>query len=127
MKRLETEQKAIKEYVNSLLDDETKRLVHLAAWDLYWGPVACSPEAHNGPDDGKPWPGFSAACERIKEALDGLDDLWVEGDNVMTREPEGYTDNDTGEWVEPYLEETYRFPRREVLRVAFSALAEHLY
>ena len=63
MSLTKAQEKAIRDYVLQDVDDETKRLIRLANWDLYYGPVT-------EPDDSEPWPGFIAACRQIRDALD---------------------------------------------------------
>lgn len=69
------------------LGEETQRLVTYAQADLWHGPIALSGD--NGPDDGEPWPGFTAACNAISEALDDHMDLWIDttSDSVWSEEP----------------------------------------
>ena len=119
-------QLAVDKHVRSLLTPEIERLSRLAYWDLWHGPIANDGE--QGPDDGHPWPGFSEACKQVSAALDTLGDLWVDtdSDSISDSEPEGYTDDDTGEFVEPYLDSTYHFTRKEALHATFLELAEYL-
>ncbi len=123
-KKQTEEQKVVKAYVNGLLDEETQRLARLAWWDLWYGPIAL--EGDNGPDDGKPWCGFTEACAKVSEALSELGELWVEGDCVMTSEPQGWLDEETGEYIDPCLEFTYHFSRSEALACALDEVAEYL-
>lgn len=82
MSLTKSQEKAIRDYVLQDVDDETKRLIRLANWDLYYGPVT-------EPDDGEPWPGFSVACRRIRDALDiGTLYLNEDFDEVTDVEPE---------------------------------------
>lgn len=114
--------KVVRAYVLATLDDRTRTLVRLANADLHFGPV------HNGLDESELalWEGFEKATIEISAALHDLSDLWVEGDNVAPSEPEGYTDEETGEWVAPFLEDTYHFEYRDVLRATFGELADYL-
>lgn len=71
--------KAVREHFN--LSDDIRRLIRLANYDLYNGPIG-------EPDDGKPWPGFSKACDIVKEYMpDG--DIWIDdqSDEIMDSEP----------------------------------------
>lgn len=59
------------------INPETRRLISLARWDLYNGPV--TQEQADASDMGH-WPGFEIACCRIRDALPSHD-WWV---NVET-------------------------------------------
>ena len=119
--------KFVREYILAKLDEDTQRLARLAWWDLMYGPISTDPESIYGPDDGLPWCGFSEACAKVAEAVDDIGDLWIDGDFVMTSEPEGYEDPDTGEWCEPYLDDTFFFSRKDALAAAFGReLVEYL-
>jgi hypothetical protein len=102
------------------LPPELARLRTLAIADLWHGPLA-SREAAD--DDGEPWPGFSAAVAQLSEwADDNLPStVWYDEDcgSLSTSEPEGSEDEETGEWIEPYLETTYLVERSEILAAVF--------
>lgn len=123
------EQKVVKDYVFSLLDEKLQRYARLAWWDLWYGPMTyCEDCGSDSLSDCKcefPYPGFQVATEEIASALD-VGDLWVEGDCVMTSEPDQYVEDDDGNMVEAHLEDTYYYPRKEVLRIAFSEVADYL-
>lgn len=76
---------AIKAHIN--LDDETKALIRLANWDLYYGPIY--PDTLENDDDRARWHGFSAACKTIRHAV-STGGLWVDTDSdcVQDSEPE---------------------------------------
>ena len=93
------------------IDEDTQRLIRLANWDLHWGPIYT-------PDDGGPWPGFSGACEAIRDALD-VHTVYVDTNSEHASDTldEGYECEETGEWVEPYLDETYEVEASDVLAI----------
>ncbi len=76
------QEKAIRDHVLVNVDDDTKRLIRLANWDLYSGPVT-------EPDDGKPWPGFVKATRLIRDAI-SVGDLYLDSqsDEVTDTEPQ---------------------------------------
>lgn len=72
----------LKAHVLADVDPEILRLISLASFDLYFGPI--------GPvdDDDKPWPGFAKSCELIAAAID-LRERWVaDYDEVRDSEPD---------------------------------------
>lgn len=84
--------------------DAIDRLIRLCVWDLWHGPIARSGDF--GPDDGRPWPGFSDAVDALHTWGDKHDigavyyreedcDWWTD------TEPEAWQDDETGEWIEP--------------------------
>lgn len=75
----------VRSYVLSRLDDQTKRLVTAATFDIHFGPF----EAGMEPDgDGWIYPGFADACDKIREAI-SVSDLYVDEDDYVTEtEPE---------------------------------------
>jgi len=65
-------------------------------------------------------------CGKVGDALrDFIDDLpgtlYVDCDcgQAYESEPEAYVDDETGEYVEPYLDNTYRLERREIIEALF--------
>jgi hypothetical protein len=71
------------------LDEEISALIAMALCDLYDGPLA----AGHQNDDGVTYPGFLAACDRIRAALPTAD-VWV---NTQV----GYAQDSEPEWTEP--------------------------
>lgn len=90
-----------------------QRLINLCNFDLYFGPI--------GPycDDGRRWPGFSKALEIIARHVDDVGPTyWESGcDYLSDHEPEGYTDEETGEYIPPYLDDTYQISRTHALEI----------
>ncbi len=122
-------ERLVRDYVNSQLDLETQRLARLLWWDLVYGPIG----EYNGAgvrvaNDGEPWIGFVEASRIVADAVRDVGDLWVDvdWDCVMTREPEGFNDEETGEYVEPFWESIYQYSRKDVLRAAFGEVADYL-
>lgn len=69
------------------LDDETRRLINQANFDLYHGPCQ--------EDD---WPGFVTACRKVKLALADLPRvLFVDSDSDSVTDSEP-TEDDGGDW-----------------------------
>jgi hypothetical protein len=63
---------AIRDHV--ALDERTQELIRLANSDLYLGPLD-SDEGEVGD-----WPGFAPACHMIRDAFDGITDLYIDTD-----------------------------------------------
>lgn len=93
-----------------------ERLKSLAQWDLMFGPFDRFDRSTYG--EARGYPGYVAACDAIEDAISGLpSELFVDldCDAVMDREPEGWTDDETGEWVEPELENVFRVNTRDAI------------
>ena len=121
---------AIAEHVAETLPPRIKRLGRLAMADLVWG---CSFECEdcgerwNGCTCEDPFPGFESACRELREYFRDLGTLYYEDWSgcVLTSEPEGYEDEETGDWVDP--EPYYAFGPRDVVRAVFGKeLAEYV-
>jgi len=100
--------RAIAEYaaeLESALPEDVKRLIELANSDLYSGPVYLDQDGEECSmwDDGATPFSFRKACDRIREALSDVSDVYLEDWSgcVLTSEPEGYEDEETGAWIEP--------------------------
>ena len=109
------------------LPDDLQRLRRLATWDLWHGPILPS----ELDEEDKPWPGFGEACSLMRAWADETlpRTVWYDNDcgHVGTSEPEGFIDEDTGDWIEPYTDETYRIEWREILAAIFPRkLSEYL-
>jgi hypothetical protein len=104
-----------------------QRLANIATLDLYFGPYTTA----NLDDE---WERknytFQTALESIRNWADtNLQDCWIDVDcgAVMDREPEGYLDEETGEYVEPYLDQTYYLTAKELLAFLFNkTLVEYI-
>ena len=96
---------------------EINRLVNMARYDLYYGPM------QEGEDvDGYTYPGFSKAIDQINTWLSKvMEDVWYDRQSgeVLTKKPEGYEDEETGEYVEPMWEDYYHLKARDVVRTMF--------
>lgn len=109
------------------LPAETNRLCNMARWDLYNGPL----DAGQLEEDGFSYPGWSKAADLLQAwAEENLYEVWVcdDTDEVLTSEPEpGYTDEETGEWMETEWEFRH-FSHRDVTRIILgSVVADHIY
>ena len=125
-------ERAIRDHVK--LDDRTRELISLANRDLYEGPI----DVWTADDDTlKRWPGFSAACCMIADALPA-GDLWidVEIDEVIgDSEPEWHHEEchedespcATGDAIHYYPDSVLHVDQREVWRALVGReLAAHL-
>ncbi len=88
-----------------------QQLINSANFDLYFGPYPA-----NEPIDCEfIYPGFQEAMRQINNAVNDIDEIWVDSQSefVSDREPQG--EEIDGEWIEPYWEDWYHLDRREVL------------
>ena len=139
-----------KEWREENLSPEVERLITQATYDLHFGPYPESPEQEE--DDWKDWPGFSSACETIKDACEDMPRvLYIDTDCEywQTSEPENeeccscegsgtYTEEDAGETfdcdackgtgsVEPYWDCWYKAEKKDLLRaIVGKELAKYL-
>ncbi len=96
----------IQQYVESLnLPNNIKTLISQAKYDLYYGPIVDDPE----------YPGFSTATSLISQALEDVNDLWIDtfAGSYSTSEPEPIED-DEGETIEPTYEDYLHLSRERV-------------
>lgn len=115
----------VDKWVEDQVPADIRRLVSMARFDLYYGPLEVGFRDEGDPNE--PYPGFSEACDRISRCLeDIIEDVWVDMDceDVSTSEPEGFYDGD--EWIEPFLENVYHFDRGDVKRAYLGELASYL-
>ena len=108
--RIEEREQLIREYYKMPADIQD--LTQRANYDLYAGPVCDDPE----------YPGFCAATDEMaKWFAQQPQQVWVDTDcgEVLDREPEGYEDEETGEWVDPDWEFFTYFDVKDVKRVLF--------
>ncbi len=115
--------KAASRYLKEILDERTQKLGTLAWHDLVYGPVTycedCGEDCLSDCTCAIKYPGFSAAVDEIRNALPSA--LYVEADTdfVSENEPQGYEDEETGEWREP--EPYYCLDRKGVVAAAFGS------
>ena len=105
--------KAIRESYADLLTPEIERLISLATFDLFFGPI--------GPtdDDGKEWPGFSRSTEILADALNPIAFYWnAECEYGTSTEPDWSATDDEGMLFEN-PEDWYEFEARDVKRAIF--------
>lgn len=117
----------VRQHCLGLLDNRVRRLVSMALSDLYFGPFVAEDFEADDPDETIRWPGYVPAIEEIRKAADKLPRvLWIDTEfgEVLESEPEGWDDEDTGEWVDPIWErEIYcEFNTRDIMRATFGAL-----
>jgi hypothetical protein len=110
-----------KEWRTENLSPETQRLITLASFDLYFGPIG------DVDDDGNPWPGFQKACEIIREAVEDVPSVLFVDDGAgywQESEPESErceeckgvgceTCNKQG-YFDPPWEDFYKLGRKEL-------------
>lgn len=93
---------------------EIRRQINLLNSDLYDGPLYFDkdgePCCHMDPG-AEQW-NFSAVAHEVMNYLrdEVPSEVYVDMDTeeIFDREPEGWEDEETGEWMEPHLDETYR-------------------
>lgn len=83
---------------------------------LYYGPGGDDPDA----------PGYTTAIDTIRDWIDSEmpRTLYYEDWSgfVSENEPEGFEDEETGEWVEPEWSDYRQYDTREIKRIVFGAL-----
>ena len=85
------------------MPERIRRLANIATMDLYFGPY--SAENLDDDEERELYKSFHYALDEIKAWSNDLPGtLYVDLDceSASDSEPEGYTDDDTGEWIEPY-------------------------
>jgi hypothetical protein len=128
---------ALDDWVSQYIDEipgEVRRVIGLATHCLNYGTDTFDDE------DWADYPGFSASVRLIGEALEDLDDLWIDtdADIVLTRKPEGELveneefdpdDPDSGPevWVEPDWSSIRLVTRKELVREILGPLAEYVF
>jgi hypothetical protein len=133
-----------KEYRAEHIPADVNRLINLATYDLYYGPVGDgavgdpATDEHGQENEWAGYPGFVSATDKIKSALDDVPSrLFVDtgAECWSEREPgpdecsecngtgttDHVTDDDTCSFcdgsgkVEPFLEETYQVERHDLI------------
>ena len=101
-----------------------RRLIAMASFDLWYGPLSVGHEEDDAEGNPVKWPGFQSACKEISNALDDLKtDVWIDtfSGEVMESEPQGFYDENPDEegeeevWVEPNWEDIFHVNSRTVL------------
>jgi hypothetical protein len=118
----DTAEEEIANYVVKKMPENIKTLRRLAMWSLYYGSI----EGHEGEEQ---WPGWSKAVDIIRSWVnDNIYDLWydVESGEVLEKEPEGYKDEETEEWIEPVYEDYIQHDSRIIKNLVFGELAEYV-
>jgi hypothetical protein len=135
------------------LHPRIKNLIAMAKWCLHYGPNMEGQDAEEDSEDGTKvvWPGWEASLKEIKDATEDLiQDVWVDIDceEVMTTEPQGYSEDspdydpeyDVEEddpeyekvraeekvWVEPNWESISLVDARQVKHALLGELAEYV-
>lgn len=124
---------ALEEYTGQIYDNlsaEVQNDIALCRHSLVYGPAYVDEDGElcDCFDEGAKAHDFSAAVDRIRDALDFVGTIWIdhEADDVLTSEPEGWEDED-GEWQEPDWSQIYRYDRRDLIRqIVGAALAEYV-
>ena len=122
----------VKKHFLADLDPEIQRLISLASFDLYFGPL--------GPvdDDGREWPGFEKSCKLIANAVH-VSDVWVsDWDEIRDSEPDWSASDDDWEPNEEdgeteddrpiinYGEDWTHYKARQAKRIVFGELADYV-
>jgi hypothetical protein len=124
-KIFETARSAVKAHFVALMDEETRKCVQLAHTDLYYGPV----NAEYCESEGLPVLSFTEACEQIHNWWRDHDhEVWydVQLGEVLTKCPEGYTDEETDEFVDVCWEDYVLFNGCDLKRAVFGELEPYL-
>jgi hypothetical protein len=111
----------LKAYAKAKIDDldwYVQRLITVANYDLYFGPV---PERFQ--EDEFVYPGFSMAVDKIKEALDDIGEIYVDDEaELWTETKPSDTEND-----DEGLEYRYFVSRKDCIKaIVGKELAEYL-
>lgn len=112
--------KAVNEYWEPKLGERGNRLINWLNADLYHGPYAAgTTDEEDNPN--ATYPGFTSAIDELREIIDnagGFQDMYYDNDTggLSDKEPEAFEDEETGEMIEPYIEETYHLEGRDVAR-----------
>jgi len=113
-------ERAIKEYCLSKLSKRTKDLIRGATWELMEGPSDMKAQGFSG------WKGYEWALKEIEREFEAKIDppLWLDtqSDDVLTSEPEGYKDEETGDWIEPEWSDYVQYEKSDILRIVFGSL-----
>ena len=130
MKRTKTE-KILAAHYEALMPDEITRLITLASYDLYFGPLVgcnvCGVDSTHDCTCAVRWQGFSDAIGKLRAwAEEHLpSEVWVDMDcgSVSESEPQG--EEIDGEWQEPFTENTVYFDCKGIKQAVFGKLAEY--
>jgi hypothetical protein len=121
--------KAIEAHVSP--PPEIEKLGRLASWDLLCGPLnfceECGADRLSDCTCSIKYPGFEKACAQVAEWSSELSTLYyeIDSDFLSENEPEGFEDEESGDWVEP--EPYYTIDRKDIVRAVFGKdLAEYL-
>ena len=112
--------KLVSEHFEKDIPERIRRLSNIASYDLYFGPFPPDKEFEGDFD----WPGFEKAIDEIKPWIESNipSDLWVDidCDYIMEKEPDGYLDDETGEYIEPFLEYYHLDSFKEIASYIFN-------
>lgn len=91
-----------------------------ASWNIYTGP------GYHRLSEKQ----YFAQLNRVREFRDSRipSVLYVDldCDYVSSSAPEGYEDEETGEYIEPYVENTYQLTKRDITKCLFGECASYL-
>jgi hypothetical protein len=126
------------------IDAATQKLINLATYDLYFGPVGdgAAGDPADGDSDWDGWPGFSKACDAIEKVLRDLPrELYVDVDCGYWQEEEPRSEKcdacqENGEtcevcggsgWIDPIWENWMKLDRTELKKlIVGKELAEYV-
>lgn len=107
------------------LNEYEERIKSTATYDLYFGPIIRTNEDIEDllGTEGLVYEGFESACEILAKKADLLPrELWVDiaCEYVSEKEPDSsWFNEDTQEWEEEYLEDTYHVKNADIKRYVF--------
>ncbi len=123
----DSNEKAVREYVAEKMPARIKKLMAAAKWDLQSGPFT----KRDMTDQGFriKWPGYTKAIDEIGAWADKHipSSLTVDtfAGGVFEGEPEGWKDDETGEWNEPNWEDYTSYSHRDIMLAVFGDLVRH--
>lgn len=111
-------EKTVKTYYIEKMSERERACAWFANFDLYFGPNTQADDGENSDLT------FEKAVDELcKWWRNQPHDVWLDMDcdHVSESEPEGWTDEETGEWQEPALECWRHFDERAVKRALFGS------
>lgn len=113
----------VKAFFTERMNEREHACVLLATLDLYIGPTSLDEDSPHKDLT------FEKACNELCAWWqDQPHEVWLDMDcdHVSESEPEGWTDEETGEWQEQAWESWMHFDARSIKREVFGVLAEYV-
>lgn len=117
----------VEKWAREKLSKTILRRIDQAKHDLYYG-SSTSGEGIAARGRGVRYPGFTTACNEIRDAFDDLPStvyVDTQAEYVLESKPEGWRDDD-GTWNEPSWEDYVEYDRRGIKRAVLGELAGYL-